>query len=302
MGDNVMQLPLVRQLASRYGEVFLASPWPQLYGELGNVRFLHPATENRELYGWTHFRENIDVQPKSLWVAEADVPAAAARFYWGSGGDVRQGINTRLSVTCPQIALPRRVSTHFRLRQDWLASARAWLDDNVPRGQPRVLLHVPTAPPGVELARDARFESFRQVYDEFCNCVAFFDAARVEPGICEPVGQIPMPVFSSFGPQVTTLWALAALADAVVTSPCHMGDLAAAFTRPTLLLSGGSLPARRVYDPRQDLCRLVAVEPEPFCECNLAYHDCHKTLDPQAVRAGFRRVLDLVEADAKCRR
>ena len=291
MGDNVMQFPLVRELAARFDAVYLTTPWPQLYWQLPNLRFVFPSHENPELFGWTHFRENIDAQPPEMWIAPRHVPADAVRFYWGSGGNVVDGANTRLSVTCPQVPLPARISSGIALRGEWLRAARQWLDANVPGDRPRVLMHVPMAPPGVELARDARFGSFAHIYDAFHDAVAFFDAARIEPGICEPIGRLAMPVFSSFGPQVTTLWALVALADAVVASPCHMSDLAMAFLRPTLLLIGGSLSAGRLYDPRLDLSRLIAVEPEPFCECNLPYHDCHKTLERDTIVAAYRRTL-----------
>ena len=94
MGDNVMQLPLVKQLEAKFSTVYLATPWPQLYRQFDNIRFLHPAVESPELYGWTHFRENIDAQPAKIWVAEQDVPEDAVRFHWNSGGDARPGAST----------------------------------------------------------------------------------------------------------------------------------------------------------------------------------------------------------------
>ena len=288
MGDNVMQLPVVRELCRRFPQVYLATPWPQLYWELPNIRLTHPLLESRSfVYEWTHFRENIEAQPASTW---SELPPDWTEFWWGSGGHAKD--STRLAAICPAVELPARVSTRFGLKREWLRAAREWLDLNMPGNRPRVLMHVPVAPPGRELARDAIFEAFAVVFKGFSRRVAFFDAARTEPGICEPIGRLPMPTFRSFGPDITTLWALSSLADAIVTSPCHFGDLAIAFSRPTLLLCGGCMGPQHVYDPRQDMSKMAIAAPDPFCECGHSEHQCNKDLDLGMVVEKFQCVLN----------
>lgn len=47
LGDNIMQRPFVRAAAEREGQVFLQTPWPELYADLPKVKPVRSMTRLR---------------------------------------------------------------------------------------------------------------------------------------------------------------------------------------------------------------------------------------------------------------
>lgn len=297
MGDNVWQLPYVRALARQHGRVYFATPWPQMYHAEQGCALIHPADYEPThvtsgFYKWTYFKENIDAQPPGTYCRAASA-CGAVQITFGTG--VLAG-KTDLERICPpavETALAYPADISFPCKPEWLSKAAEWLNNNA-YTRPRVLLHVPTNRPGTVLARDPWFRYFARLYARYRDRVCFYDAARHVPGESEPIGDLDgLRVYPSRGPEITTLWALVALADIVVCSPNHMLPLALAFKRPTLALFGGCVWPDLLIDPRVRHAAYRAVAPAPYCGCGQMLHDCNKVLDEGQVYSAFEALLAL---------
>lgn len=288
MGDNVWQIPYLRRLSELYDRVFIMTPWPRMYHALPKVVPLDPRDDGSSRAGWDVFRGNIEAN-SSLFVRKRDVAKELEKADLWPWGAENMNKKTDLEKVCQKLELGR-VDLSFPIKPEWQGEAEEWLDRNVGK-RPRILLHPPVNHPGIIYARDPVPRYFKLIHDEFRKDASFFDAAWHESGKLEPVIELPIPVFQSRGLNVTTFWAVAALADAIVCSPNQMLMLALAFRKPTLVIWGGCWWPNLIVDPRVQHGSYVSVEPNPFCGCGLVNHDCAKVIDERMILKGFRSVL-----------
>lgn len=76
LGDNIYQRAFVRVLAAQNAEVFIATPWPELYRDVANVRFVRPETPLRTQ------AKNVRRQPPQTW-SPAPPDARRLRIFYG---------------------------------------------------------------------------------------------------------------------------------------------------------------------------------------------------------------------------
>lgn len=70
IGDNIYQHPIVQRLVEIHQDVYLRTPWPQLYQDIADLKFLRPRTKLRVQ------SENVE-----NWVGWAQEPDQKKRFY-----------------------------------------------------------------------------------------------------------------------------------------------------------------------------------------------------------------------------
>lgn len=62
LGDNIYQRAFVKEYVKTHGDIFLDTPWPEIYSDIENVHFVRPQTNLRTQ------SKNISLKPTSFWL------------------------------------------------------------------------------------------------------------------------------------------------------------------------------------------------------------------------------------------
>lgn len=249
MGDNIWCLPILKSLHETYDEIYLHSPWPQLFRGFPWIRVMDPRNLDSEYNAWPMYRESMESVDE--WAEEPVAPCEVIEF--GKTGDTSTRMNWFYHFDGPMDFSfpmePRQYDTSIR----WLSEAVSI--------KPRVLLHIPMKAPGTK--PDNRYcnpRLFGILFDKFSEQTGFFDCQRLKDGENTECVVIPeMPVYCSDSSAIEDLWSMAACADAIVTTDNHMLPIALAMNKPTVYLAG-NIPVDYLLDPRIDRGNLKIVE------------------------------------------
>ena len=271
LGDNIFQRPFVRAACARHSEVFLETPWPELYEDLGQVRPIRTFTKLR-----TQGRNE-----RSSAARWSDAPRAAvkARFGYGSielrtstileslergvplnRGD-RLALDLPASCQTPPAAVLAAVGPMYAVvrpatvRREWSNPAR--------NPRPEYL---------VEAATALRAAGIPVVV-----------VADLVPGEEELVGELPPHDLALLGGElpIRSLLGLVAGAAAVVGGVGWLVPAAMALRKPALIVIGGNgmhNAPEKITDPRLDLSRMTFARPTRLCMCEGKGHECTKRI------------------------
>lgn len=264
LGDNVYQRAFIRA-ASASRDVYLETPWPELYSDLPRV---FPVRSNTSLR--TQQKNEADVDPEAwatpprgclfrpvsygapdlkigsiLQAMERRLPLNGAPLYL----DLPDGLARPFRPQPLPIALVRPVTA----RREWLNTARNPLPEYV-----------------AQIAADLR-RTHRVIL-----------VADLEKGAEDLVGKLPPhdEAFLRGELKLPDLLGLAASADVIVGGVGWIVPVSIAVRRPCFVIlggHGGHNAPEKLIDPRLDLSRLAFAMPDQFCNCERMQHLCDKT-------------------------
>jgi hypothetical protein len=269
LGDNIYSRPFVRAAAAQY-EVWLETPWPELYDDL-DIRFVRGTRRLR-----TQLR-NMARQPADRW-SRPPVPMQEVKVSYG--GDLRTA------------------SIVHALERKWSALRVAFdpaLFDLPDMGPPPTMpMHRPIAvvrPVTVRAewrneARNPRPEYVAALAGELMATHTVVAVADLEAGQEWAVGELP-PAHRYLVRgelNVRELLALVRAADVVIGGVGWIVPAGLAMGTKTFVVlggHGGHNAPEKITDPRLDLSHIGFAMPEAFCRCTSISHGCDKTIaDP----------------------
>lgn len=257
LGDNLYQRPFVRAAALR-GQVYLSTPWPELYDDLG-VRFVRADTSLRAQ------RKNLERQPAERW----SVPPRCSSVritYLGLEGSISEAMERAIPLGGPlemdlpplpaspvsgRYAVVRPVTT----RTEWRNPARN-----------------PIATYVREAARALQEAGFRVVsLADLCEGREWIEGPPISADVRFDRGELP----------VELMLALIQGASVVVGGPGFIVPAALAARTPLIVIAGGQGALngpQRLVDRRIDASRVRWLLPEPYCMCADRIHTCPKEI------------------------
>lgn len=282
IGDSIYQRPFVRALAAEHGEVWLSTPWPELFRDIGGLRFVKP-----ERMGLRTQQKNIERQA-GIWV---DPPANAMTLVLRYKlKEPKRTILQELEGQVPldagllrfdlpdfgpppvELGRPYAVVRPVTSRREWLNPARNPRPEYV-----------------TEAARLLRAEGYAVV------CVADVDGKNEWLDLPLPIADRYL-LRGELGP--AELMALVQHASVAVGGVGWIVPAALAAGTPLICIGGGQggyNAPEILTDPRLDLSRARFLLPEHYCRCTERFHDCPKEISEFELQ--FRVVLGVVTAE-----
>jgi hypothetical protein len=267
LGDNIFIRPFVRAQAA-IRPVFLATPWPELFEDIPNIKFQYhisrlrtqaknlarQATKNREWAGTLPF----DTPRVQLGYGDVELRAM---------GSITKVIERKLPLNgFPyKLDLPRSMHARFKT--------------------PTALIRpVTTRKEWTNTARSPRPEYVYQIAERLMathDVVLVADLKDKEEWI---EGELP-PHHRAYlrgELSVEALLRFVAEASVVVGGVGWIVPAAIAAGTPAFVINGGQALHNKksvVTDPRMDLSKIYFAEPDNFCHCNQMRHaSCDKTI------------------------
>lgn len=281
LGDNVYQRPLLRALVKRSREVFLETPWPQLYSDIAGLRFIRP---------WSTLRvqgENEDTFTE--WTRRPDSYDKHFHIHYGpqhlANGSIVAGMESAIQLLDEPLVidLPARL-------------ARPPVIRGVDR--PIAIIRPPTV--RNEWANESRNpdpayvnEAARQLMETHL----VISLAYLSPGEEWLVGD-PTPAHVTLHDGQLDMFQTIELlrrADVAVGGVGWLAPVAIALRLPTLIIHGGNgahNAKEHVVDPRYPAPWIEFLSPDAFCRCLTRDHECDKRISDAGdkIRVALRRL------------
>lgn len=288
LGDNVHQRAIVRELL-RTREVWLETPWPAVYQDLGPGLHLLPvrtalrtqaANVRRERDRYDAGQAPRDAVQGRIWYSHDDVRRAGGFL----GGMCRQ-----FGIERPDFSLP--------IPPAWRAKADAWLAKWRP-DRPLMLYR-----PLVErtewsgcASRNPNHAAYHALASSVRRRFFVVSVADLQPGVEWIAGQpLAADVECHAGElDFETLAALASIAGLVYCSPGFLLVLAQAVGARLCAVFGGH-ESPRLYDHGHP--RHLLIGPRRPCECFSKEHACDKAIDVQRAAQQLQEFVTDVTAD-----
>lgn len=267
LGDNIYQRPFVKAAAGRGEDLWLETPWPQLYQDLFGVHCVRPKSVPLRTQ-----TKNVRAAP-GLFEQE---PAGAQRLVWsytGKPGSVsaalERGLPLRgepLVMDMPRFEPAQRIEDPYivvrpvTVRSEWRADSRN-CDPAYIRQLARILRH-----------------DYRVIV-----------VADLQDGAEWMVGDPPRGDVSFLHGElgVSGLLALVEGAAAVLGPVGWIIPAALAYRRPLFCVLGGQGANNhpdRLVDDRLDASKIGWAWPDSFCMCGASTHACDKTISTLEVQ------------------
>lgn len=258
LGDNIYQRSFIRAYQPTE-QIYLRTPWPELYQDLPNVRFIRPETplrtQNRNM-----------ARSKVRWHGNPGQPHITVRY--GQRGIIRGMVDAfghwPAPMNLPDFGIIEHTQPYVMvrpvtIRSEWRSESRNPLPEYVN-----------------EAAQMARMMGFRVV-----------SVADLSPGAEWAVGDLPEAdvTYHAGELSVAQLMALTRFAKAVIGGVGWIVPAAIATHTPAWIVCGGhgayNAPEKLV-DPRMNLDRIEFAVPDNFCRCSDSTHNCDKRISDHA--------------------
>lgn len=273
LGDNVYQRPFVRQL----GDVIVTTPWPELYVDLPNVKFMRSDTTLRTQ------QKNIMRQPPEIWTHDYRIDRTIDVQYAGNDFEtagIFATMERQFGVKPGSFDLPKAPMWRSGSRRP-IAVIRPVTERSEWQSQARNPL-----PKYINEAATILMRTHRVI-----------SVADVDGRAEWFVGELP-PAHERYHAGELTIDRLLSLVQSAHVVVGGVGWIVpmtiAAGTALYCVLGGrGAHNAPRVVtDPRMDLTRVGWATPDNYCTCDKADHNCDKTISDFS--RGFQKWLSVV--------
>ena len=256
LGDNLYQRPVIAALAETR-DVYLQTPWPQLYRGLAigcvrvPTRLRTQARNAASVVNWATAPAGCEAADVTYTRREGTMLGALAR---------ELGVDwPALKFTGPRVKPARRARPYLlvrpaTVRTEWVAESRN--------------------PDPTYIARAV--QALRAQY----HVISVADLAA---GLEWAVGELPYADERHHAGELSVLELMALVAGAagVIGGVGWLVPAAVAYKAPMLLIFGGAgihNGPGRIFDPRMDISRIVQAVPDKFCICEGRQHGCDKTI------------------------
>lgn len=266
LGDNIMQRPFVRAAAEREGEVFLQTPWPELYADLPTVKPVRSMTRLR-----TQQKNERRVAPQ-VW-ARCPTGARLAKIGYGHAALEQGSIYQAMDACLPLQGAPFVMD---------LPRLPAPLIDT--GGRPLAVIRPVTARrEWLNAARNPRPEYVCQIADRLAATHYVVVIADLVPGEEWLIGDLPVADLVLVRGELSTMEALGlvAMADVVVGGVGWIVPAALALRRRAFIVLGGqgahNAPSV-ILDDRVDSSLIGFAQPDRYCLCSDKGHNCDREI------------------------
>ena len=285
LGDNIFQRHIIKALVNSGNKVWINTPWPELYKDLGNVRFVRRETELRTQ------KKNMERVPQETWVSSYPPDCRIINLHYGirdlkNGSIIKSmeskagfrfsstdfdlpsygGLPTSIENNGKPVALIRPVT----LRKEWSNSARGPLPEYV-KTVSEILLKR-----GYWVVSVADLEAGKEwiVGDDPPASQKFYNG---ELGISDLMGLVEESnmVVGGVG------WIVPACIALKTPLFCILGG------------QGGHNAPGVITDKRMDLSNIRFATPDRYCKCTSMTHNCDKRISN--IKYSFERFLSYYE-------
>lgn len=265
LGDHILQRPFVRAAVRQYDDVYLETPWPDLYSDLP-LRFCRPGSGMRT--------QAKNIARQSCFVAPPKNPSRSV-FVTYLGNDMTGSYQSSMEIALPlgdieyAFDLPKYDLPDIAFKRPLAIIRPVTL-----RSESRI----------ASVARNPLPEYIEQIAARLMAThyfvVVLADLADNKEwivGNCPPHhlaflhGELPL----------TSLMALVEAADICVGGVGWLTVAAIAYQRPVFTILGGMgklNSVERITDQRMDLRNAAFAVPENFCQCMNPQHNCDKRI------------------------
>lgn len=281
LGDNIYQRPFVRRIAE-HGEVWLQTPWPELYEDIPNVRFVRMAVALRTQ------KKNIDRQPHSRW-SKPSADCKSIRLHYSA----RAGLPGHFAQFRRSFPFPTN-----DLQLDMPEFDR-W-------GRyvcPKPLAFVRPVTERVEWPAPARSPDPAYI-EQACNILReqgyhVVIVADLAPNAEVLVGNTPPhgTAYLHGEPDIVRLLGLLRGSAIAVGGSGWIVPAALAARVPLVLIGGGCGAVNSpewLTDPAMDTSQFFPILPDNYCRCADRWHSCDKSISNFAAK--FEAVTSMVAA------
>lgn len=252
LGDNIYSRPFIKKLAAK-GEIYLRTPWPELYSDIGGIHYLRPDTELRT--------QKKNAARFSGWAPEPQ--GKARRIRYGSEG-IYLGLRHSFGFEAPGLDLPdfgrSPISGRYvvvrpaTVRDEWRADSR----------NPK--------PEYLDIAaRHCQALGYQVVsVADLCKAERLVgDPPSAD--VCFHEGELP----------VEQLLALVQHASAVIGGIGWLVPATIAAKVPAWIVCGGQggyNAPELITNDGMDLYKIEFAMPDKFCRCVERFHECNKEI------------------------
>lgn len=275
LGDNLHQRSIVRAYLAKGREVWLETPWPQVYHDLVGPRLklvnkgssLRTQAKNAHANRAAFTRQT---PPRSLDVLRQNYPPDVVR----AEGSVLGAMSKVAGVPVGDFRLP--------IPKAWRDKADAWIRRWKP-DKPLMIYRplVERTEWGGCAARNPDAESYMQLVDSIERDFFVVSVADLVPGkewLAPGPGQAWDAICHHGELDFETLAALTEMAALVFCSPGFAAVLGQAVGTPTVVVSGGYEDGTS-FSAGAALTPTLAIAPINACNCFKHDHDCDKEID-----------------------
>ncbi len=269
LGDNLFVRPYIRAAATRDNDIYVSTPWPEVFEDLP-VKFVRKPTTLRTQ------RKNMDRQNSSRWTQppQPRQRVTQVRFSYGPALILKKSIPAALERVLPLDGQPYKF--------DLPSTIDRYLSWRV-NGKPVAIIRPVTV-------RKEWTNTARNPLPEYVNAIAQELGKTHHRIILADLRQDeewlegPMPPGDEFVTQgewnVKAVMTGVASADVVVGPVGFIVPMAiAAQTKAFIIMGGhgGHNAPNIITDPRMDLGKIHFALPDNFCPCRDMRHQCNKT-------------------------
>lgn len=284
IGDNVWQLPFVKDIARKVDEFYIETYTPQFYWNIPNVKFIKPKKHRFEMH-WNI----VNSLPADTW---SDVPQEARELpkpaYWSG---------FKYGLTIPEqfqdLWGTNSYDISFEVKPEWAQEGKRIINGLDTKGKKICVMHFPTERPEWKCpARDPKPEYMQLIVDKYHDEYFFISLAdlRNEVFYCAPKG-----IDKEFHQGELSLEQMIGLvkeADMIISGNCYLFALGIGIGTKTFYIGGGTQDVKLFFDKRMNLSNVAYVQPEPFCACLNSMHDCYKDIPERKILSTFEELKD----------
>jgi hypothetical protein len=259
LGDTIYQRGVLEAL-SKQRDLYVETPWPQLYADIPTIKCVRPDTMLRTQVKNVKVTEGVWAEPPKGCETRR---VTYAHIHSGTMMDAlcqAAGVDKSLvRFSAPPVSRARRARPYILVRPATLRSE--WRAD----------------------ARGPKPEYLAQAIEVLRKDFHIISVADLEPGKEWALPPLPYAdeIHHSGELHVMDLMSLVAGAAGVVGGIGWLAPVAAAYKVPALLVFGGAglfNGPERIFDPVMDTSHIVQAIPDNFCMCGGTHHACDKTI------------------------
>lgn len=261
LGDNIYQRAFIKSLV-RSKEVILETPWPELYEDLPNIKFIKPQTKLRTQ------KKSLEKVDRSLWAGSYYGPAIQISY---DHRGMMRGMRDKFGIDSSSFDLPNfdspiqgeyAVIRPATVRNEWKASSR--------NPKPEYLA-----------------ECAQMLLDRGIKVISVADLQDGEEWALEPLPKATEKYHKGeFG--IKQLLGLVQHAKIVVGGIGWLVPAAIAYKKPAWFIFGGygayNSPENLFDAGRMDLSKVGYALPDDFCRCRDGSHNCRKEINNHATK------------------
>ena len=273
LGDNVYQRSFIKSLV-KSKEVLLETPWPELYQDLQNIKFIKPQTRLRTQ------KKSLEKVDRNLWAGSYYGPAIQISY---DHRGMMRGMRDKFGIDSSSFDLPDfdspiqgeyAVIRPATIRNEWKASSR--------NPKPEYLA-----------------ECAQMLLDRGIKVISVADLQDGEEWALEPLPKATE-TYHRGEFSIKELLGLVQHAKIVVGGIGWIVPAAIAYKVPAWFIFGGygayNSPENLFDAGRMDLSKVGYALPDDFCRCRDGSHNCRKEISNHATKFAewLGRYTDLV--------